>query len=283
MNVTSSKLETGITIEDMSNGNGYWSFMPNEATSQSPEQTLSYYGELRFEEMGDIVSAIKSERSVLITGEPGCGKTNLIKDVEKYCVINSIPALRLSMHINAGKRASVKHTKNLIQNFSEANEGQTSLLVVDNVDYFAYKSRGRSQTRALEYAQELVPALITAMKGSGTLTLGTAHTLNWQENHWQPNNDEIKKQQEIILNSFESKIPFEGRVGLSGINRVIEARLGKENPQCQSVIDKLVELGVKSFQIVKHVDPDLLQKNPEEAIKAVEEGRKKQMRIKLAN
>lgn len=272
-----------MVVEDVSNGYGYWNFIPYNVTAQLPEQTLSDYGELRFEEMGEIVSAIKSERSVLISGEPGCGKTNLIKDVEKYCVINSIPTLRLSMHINAGKRASVKHTKNLVQNFSEANKDQTSLLVVDNADYFAYKSRGRSQTRALEYAKELVPLLITAMQSPGTLTLGTAHTPKWQENHWQPDNVAISQQQEAILDSFEANIPFEGRVGVSGINKVIESRLGPDNPQCRLVIERLIELGVRSFQIVKHVDPDLLQKNPEEAIKAVEEGRQKLMRLKLAS
>lgn len=270
------QLANGQVIDDRRNGNGYRMYLPEHASS---EIELEHFAsdQIRFAEMRQIISQAALRSSVLVTGEPGSGKTNLISDMEAGCQANAIPSLRLSLHLNAGKLSRLGHTRVLLDTYVEQTSASPALLIIDNADYVGYRSRSRSRTNARSYATAIAPALINAMNASHVVTVGTAHNHDWQRTHWTWNDPDIEAAQDMLLDNFAGEHLFEGELGLRGLETEISRRLGADSPVFGPVLSILGEMRA-DFHLAHHVDTGLLLSDQEAAIRQVMLGRELKMR-----
>jgi hypothetical protein len=105
--------------------------------------------------------------------------------------------------------------------------------------------------------------------------LGTAHTTEWQENHWKWSNPMINEKQSELLEGFKSEFEFEGRLSAHGVRKVISSRVlntGYIKEEVDYVGDLLIDNGA-DFHIVQHVDLKRYMLDPIAATETVIAGR----------
>lgn len=202
---------------DMRAGRAYSMFVPQNPQGFS-EQMFEDLDRTTFKDVPDIITTALEEGSVFVQGEPGSGKSHLVDDLTMACAANNVPYATLTMHINGGKADGPANAREMFDRFRELlgdTPGRRALVVIDNVDYLAYKGH-RSGGRARQYAGEMDELLTELVSDPRLVMVGTGHDDAWREGRWGWNDEVINSHAQHAIELFGSRVVFEGRLSLLG-------------------------------------------------------------------
>lgn len=274
--------------EDKRNGYGYWMYTPESPVSfpEALPELRNYGG---FTELPAIVDEVDKSRRVLLLGEPGSGKSHLVRDLQVGCAINSVPAFCLTVHINAGKKDGVQNIKPQIEEFRvKSKEAGGGLLILDNIDYIGYKGGSRNFVKAEAYSKNFQPLIEDLFTDESLYILATAHDESWREGRWAWHNEAIDGPAKAALEAFPSQLTFEGKMALEGLAQILLSRKpsieeGKE--EVNNLVDKvsigdatkvmleLSKMGRANFFHANHLELEKFLKDPDAAIQEIDHGR----------
>ena len=268
--------------ENKRNGYGYWAAIPQpSAPLDEALPEVGYHHD--FTEVPHIIDLLVENRSVLVKGAPGSGKSHLLRDVASAAVMNNLPTFYLYMHINGGKRDGIKNISDALDDFRDRTRYTGGgLVILDNLDYIGYRGhRGRSRSAATEHAQD-TEELVTDLLGDKNLAvLATAHDNAWREGKWTWDDPAINKPAWRIIEAFNEQLVFEGKMALMGLTHILRERnldrCGHESQiptgRAAHVIRLLRASGRANFFHANHLDIDLFLEDPNAAIAAIEQER----------
>jgi len=279
-------MSTEITF-DKGNGKGYWSFTPVDPTPlQDGLSVVAEYG--HFTEASELLKEVANTGSVLVEGEPGSGKSHVVREIQEGCQVAGVPCFCLTVHVNAGKATGIEAVKDPLEAFLKASESSGGLIVLDNIDYLGYKSKshhGRRRGAAQRYAQDAV-SLLALINDPKYAVIGTAHNDAWRETHHTWEDPQIDGPTQQVLDGFKSKMVFEGRMALVGLAEIVWARnlsrfhedVTAETPaltlgQAARVVRLLHEKGRDNFFHANHLDAALFLTDPTKALAEIDSGR----------
>lgn len=284
--MNSPELSSSIPVdgeiqENKRNGFGYWMYLPAPAAPPSealPE--VARYGD--FTEMSDIIKALTESHAVLVNGAPGSGKSHLVRDIQTACVLNSIPAFCLTMHINSGKKEGVGNITPYLDDFRDkVRDTGGGLLILDNIDIVGYKGKRRPQGRTAEYAQAAEDLVKETLGDSSLFVVATAHDDEWREGRWTWNDAAIDEPAQAVLDAFPTRLTFEGSMILEGLANILwtrsAARAEGDPPitigQAAQIMKKLQASKRANFFHANHLDVETFMRDPNAAIAEIEHGR----------
>lgn len=273
--------------EDKRNGYGYWMYTPESPVSfaEALPELRNYGG---FTELPAIIDAVDKARRILLIGEPGSGKSHLVRDLQVDCAINSVPAFCLTVHINGGKKDGVQNIKPQLEEFRTKTKASGGLLILDNIDYIGYKGGSRNFGKAEAYAREFQPLIADLITDESLYILATAHDEPWREGRWAWRNELIDGPARATLEAFPSKLTFEGKMALEGLAQILLSRKPGTEADDEAVnnrIDKvsigdatkvmleLSKLGRANFFHANHLELEKFLKDPDTAIQEIDQGR----------
>jgi hypothetical protein len=227
------------------------------------------------------VSSTLHNRSVLIYGAPGAGKSNVVYDIEQAAIASNVPMLRIAMHINAGSSRDSEETKTLLDRFREKSRLHSGLFIVDNVDYAGYKGGGRTRSATRHYNESILTELTATINDPSVYSIGTAHSDEWREHKWQWQDSTIDEPARNLLGSYTSNVEFEGDMALFAMRDFLLERVNSRQRAAHIAI-KLQQLGLSKFFFANHIDPDLFTIDQNSAISQVKQGRQQRIRGKSA-
>jgi hypothetical protein len=265
--------QEGVVLANKSNGQGFFQYTPNEPVSfTAAASELNGCVVPRFLEFGKILDLGLIDKSVLLEGAPGSGKSNICQDVERCCQKFGVPLLRFSVHINAGTTRHAEQTVALVEEFTRQGGDVPGIFILDNADYVGYKGTSRTRSNAAEYAGAVVPAFIRAIDESNVFSVGTSHDEVWRRNKWQWNDPAIDVPAQDLLDAYASKVSFHGGMQVEAVRELLEARnIGEET--AEKILRFLGHKGLMMFHYANHLDPELFMSDPEVAIARVHAGR----------
>lgn len=276
--------------ENRLNGYGYWSFTP--APSASVSEALPHLGTYgtqgAFMETPYILGVAERARSVLLCGAPGSGKSHFIRDLQAASLFNSLPTFLLSMHINAGHRDGPERIAQPLEEFLDRSEETGGLVILDNVDFVGYKGRSKQRSLVAAYAQKILPVVTDLIEDKDLVVIGTAHDDAWREGRWTWSDPAIDGPAHAILEAFPARVEFEGKMGLVGLARILQAREEARREgeshiglsEAAQVMQDLEKMGRANFFHARHVDVALFLRDPEQAIARIEAGRNERRGIR---
>lgn len=275
--------EQEMPVYNNKDGYGYWMNTPEGAQSfKDALPQLRNYGQ--FTELPIVVDELYQHKNLMLVGEPGAGKTHLVRDLQLATLINKVPAFCLSLHINAGKARAIGIENILpqIQAFTkQSKEAGMGLMILENIDFLAYKGKSRTLAGSLDYARRFKPILEEMVKDENIAVLGVAHDDLWREGRWTWQNEEINDIAQSVLSEFDNRLAFEGRMALEGLANVIFSRnmaTTAEDPgislgQATKLIQELDNIGQADFFHARHLDIDLFLNDPKAALDKINAGR----------
>ncbi|NCU29793.1 ATP-binding protein [Candidatus Saccharibacteria bacterium] len=223
-------------VSDMRSGYGFIQVNPEIPASAEVVANNHFFDESRrpnpyfFREMQRILVQLMSSNSdrLLVTGEPGSGKSSLVRQIVSTMAELSVPTLAVETHINAESKSGPENLKEKIINFSNLPAG-VKLIIFDNVDFLGYRGKGRARTKAIEYAEQVNCLFRESLGGSRVKILATAHDEEWREGHWTWGDPLIDDPSNKVLEQFspEQKIVFSGYLSSFGAKRLLEDKLEK--------------------------------------------------------
>ena len=226
-----------------------------------------------FDDYDKYLTQLAQGNNLLLSGEPGAGKTHIAEDVREGASRELGKAcLQIAMHINGSNPKGQETTLQLIEEL----KAERGILVVDNADYIVYtggnnKSR-RSMPRVLGYI-DFIQEIVSDLLRSETRIFATCHTQEWRDNHSRLESPESVFN-DTYPDSFFSRIPFSGSMNLENVIRILQRR-GLEQPEAERLGKIMEDLGSLSFRNAFHIDLNSVQNaDPENmtlAIEAVQE------------
>jgi hypothetical protein len=286
----------GEILENPRNGNGYWAFVPEEPSSFADHvELMGADGE--FLETKEVLDTAFENGSVLVRGEPGAGKSHLVREIQTLAVANNVPVFCLTTHISAGKATGIENAREPFAAFSEAvGEDGEGVVILDNIDYLGYRGTSRTRGASTKFANAASEFMDELLADGRFAVVGTAHNDEWREAHWKWDDPAIDDKAKEVLDKFDSEVVFEGKMSLMGLVHVIMGKNGKnvaaanaaaaergEDPavrpiniaQAARVVRGLRGTGRANFFHANHLDPDYYLKDPEAALAKIQEGRDK--------
>lgn len=273
--------------QDISSGNGYWYFLPEHAQGVATGLSgVAEYG--TFSEIPAIVEEAQTYGSTLVQGAAGSGKSHLVRELLTGCVVNDVPCFCLTMQVNASKpREGLGNAQEQLTDFREAVGDNGGVVILDNIDFLGYKGHSRRAGQSAEYAkgaQEMVAGLLEDPRMT---VIGTAHDDIWRQGRWTWDNPDIDEPAKAVLDSFGSRLVFEGRMSLVGLAHILHQRnqvfqAGEVTDPGMRAIDlgtaaKVIRVlrasGRANFFHAQHLDPHLFLSDPKAAIAKIEAGR----------
>jgi hypothetical protein len=261
-------------------------FIPDEpVTFGEGSGQLRDYGD--FTEIRPIVDELTQSLAVLVEGAPGSGKSHLIRDIQTGCLDSNIPALCLSMHVNAGSRQGAENAAEIVSEFRDKVGDNGGLIILDNADFVGYKGHSRSRSRAVEYAQAIHPLVKDILEDPKMAVLATVHDNAWREGRWKWADQQIDEPAQLILDAFPSRFTFEGKMSLVGLAHILQmrniARAETDRPislgQAAQVIRMLNRTGRANFFHANHLPVKMFLQNPDDAIAHIERGREERRQM----
>lgn len=199
-------------ISDPTNGRGFAQFMPAES-DWSDELQIDKV--VTFDCAPDILRQAEAapDASLLIQGGPGAGKSHLARDVLSVAMLERRPTALWKLHVAAGKLAVFPETvEQVVTPLLERAEEQP-VLILDNIDFLAYKSSATSHTK-LKRRLDLFEPLIKGVVERDDLTVvGVGHTPTWRDYNWRAANETAQVRAQGVVDTFQSSVDFTGQIG----------------------------------------------------------------------
>lgn len=200
--------------------------------------------------------ALANSSGILLSGEPGAGKSHIVDDVFNGALGKDKNCLLIRCHINGSSRKGRDYTTTLIEQLIESGNG---LLILDNVDFSIYTGsrNNRSKAKVKEYGQFLKQVIDLSMSQSLSM-FATCHNKEWRNSHSSIAEHE-KWFTDLLPSYYFNKEFFDGNISL--LNAVdILVRKGYALDKSTQIAQSLQDLGGLSFRNAYHMDahsPDI--------------------------
>lgn len=199
-----------ITVEDFRNGFGY---------EYSPKLEMIEPRETIFPSQAmEIVDQTLSDGSCYVWGDPGAGKSHLVKDLFVESQNRGIPVISIAAHINGGSKKGAVNSEYVLDTFVERHPRE-SLIIVDNIDYYGYSgSRAHRRYGVAEAHLRVAKKLINLIEvDTSAAVCGLSHTQSWRDAHWKfkdkrGEEDKVSGTAQLLLDSFKGEYVFDGRI-----------------------------------------------------------------------
>ena len=217
-----------------------------------------------FDDRTDYVSALE-ETGLLLSGEPGAGKSHIAEDVLQDSLRFGKDCLQIICHINGSSEKGRSETQKLVTQLAQAKEN--GALVLDNADYVVYTGGRRkkiSNAKSARYRSFLRNVIETSYD-AGTHIFATSHTAMWRQNH-----SSIPETEDAFYGIFPRgavvEKEFTGSMTASNVYRILCLR-GVESTKAQQITNVLQSLGSLSFRNAYHIETQ--ETTPEAVAEAV--------------
>lgn len=257
------------TYENKANGYGIKYHVSDKQAADTAEiQSI-------FEEATNISETLFDQEAVLLEGNPGAGKTEILDSLfENYRSLNH-DVFYLKVHINAGKSNGGDNLSSLFDDFNSLkNPNKKCIFLSDNCDFLGYKGH-RSRISAERYSQHFLSFLKNVIGRPDSLTLGTSHTEEWRTAHWSwENNSSIQKNAKETLEIFRKKIDFFGKISINSMEQELVNR-GCDPDNSKKIARMLSEKNNLDHWHAKLFDFNLDFSN---ALEEIEKGREERLK-----
>ncbi len=261
-------------FECRSNGHGVQMFTPSSPRDFGEEFALADYTIFPESEHIARLALGSHNQALLVTGEPGSGKTHLVADLLMACAAdNNAPAMSIALHIAGGSKEGANNARRYVHEFKEKTQGKKSLVIFDNIDFLGYRGKSRRLGMTKDFAQNVADLVEETVCDKSTVVIGLAHDEDWRRGRWTWQDDAINRNAYRALKVFgDETYEFLGKLTVPGLVQVaMEA--GHERPEAEKFIGALAYDGLADFFHTRHVDPTEFAEDPEAAIAKAVAGR----------
>lgn len=222
------------------------------------------------------IRTMEDESAVLLSGEPGAGKSHITEDVVMASRAMGRDCLQVWCHINGSSKKGRTKTEELLAELLQArSEG---VLVLDNVDYAVYtggnRKYKRSNSTALAY-RDFLKEVIAQTVDSEVSVFATGHTKDWRYNHSRI--PDVEAEFMHMLPADICHITFSGAMTEDNVRRILEQR-DYPPEEAANIASALHSLGQLSFRNAFHIRPlDTSEASIVSALQAVEDVKNQKM------
>ncbi len=217
-----------------------------------------------FVEKSEILKKSTDKRIVLLEGQPGSGKSEIIQSIIRDCFLSQTSFFSLKLHVNAGKGEGIKNVASSLDEYLTHTSQYAGNILLDNCDYIGYRGH-RSLQRAEEYSSDFLECLNNLVKpdilGNNTI-IGTIHPELWRVGQWQwPEGSLILKNAHEVLSIMkEGRTEFLGKIALHNFVSILIKRGLSDDAAHLTALD-LDGLGLADYAHAKLLDLRLLEQN----------------------
>lgn len=207
-----------------------------------------------FDDSGRYVGEVVSSGSMVLSGEPGAGKSHITQDVLRGSYDIGKAVCMVSCHINSGSSLGRDFTQETFR--TAADIGSDCLVVVDNLDYLVYTGavkRRRTNSKVEQFA-EFMLGEIAHMRDSGCAIFATTHTQLWRENHSDAP-IHVWKAYEAAVDALGGERTFTGAISKDNAQRLLKMR-GIDQIAAAAVAEDLHSVGGLFFRQAHHLSID---------------------------
>jgi hypothetical protein len=223
-----------------------------------------------FDDYETYVNTMVDAPAVLLSGEPGAGKSHIAEDVVQASRMVGKECLQIWCHINGSSIKGRSKTEELLARLIQArSEG---VLVLDNLDYAVYtggnRKNKRSISKALAYKDFLKNVVGQAVE-SDVNVLATGHTPQWRAYHSRI--PQAEDEFNSILPAATHHITFTGVMTEENVRRILVQR-NILPADAATIAQRMHALGRLTFRNAYHIDPqDTTPAAIDTALQTVEE------------
>lgn len=210
-----------------------------------------------FDNAGHQFATLMEDRSQVLGGEPGAGKSHIAEDVFNAAYSAGMMSCMVACHINRGGMAGRSNTEEVLATARDA--GGDCVVVVDNLDYMIYTGSGKKRAtanRVNEYA-DFISGALQECKDADCLVMATTHSDEWRVNHSQAPENAWEKYTSLVT-ALGGIVDFPGTITEVNAERILLRR--NIVPHLANVIARdLSDADALLFRQAHHIDPVLYE------------------------
>jgi hypothetical protein len=211
-----------------------------------------------FDDHKDLIEDVFTTGAVVLSGEPGAGKSHITQDVFYGAYSAGKAVCMVSCHVNAGSVIGRTVTQETFD--TAADIGEDCLVVADNLDYLVYTGavkRRRTDAKVVKYAEFMTDNLLR-LRESGCAIFATVHTDLWRDNHSSAPGS-VRAQYDTLVGLLGGESIFAGDVSQANATRLL-CRRGTEPMVAAAIAADLAKIGALQFRQANHISVETYQK-----------------------
>ena len=200
-------------------------------------------------------SELQSEQVLILSGEPGAGKSHITADLFDEAFAHDMGVFMLSSHINGGNMKGRAATAECFETAQEL--GSDALVIVDNFDFAIYTGghkKRKTNKQTDEYCRFITSSVVDCAD-AGCLVLGTIHSDSWRDNHSNAH-PETKQLYQDTITKLGGATTFLGLVTEQNAVQIIQRR-GIDLETAQAIARELKIHEALEFRQAHHINPDV--------------------------